>query len=159
MKEPARPDPLSAAHRVKDLARDLAQELADGCRRSTKYVRMRAAVVAAWLCLSLAAIWASWPATGMSNALGAEAQLLPESIMGTQLLVKNGSDRHWTEVAFTLDGEWRSERKTVRAGDKLVLSLAQFHREDGAGAPRGLRPRTMTIDCAEGRAALPLPGE
>ena len=70
MKEPARPDPLSAAHRVKDLARDLAQELADGYRRSTKYVRMRAAVVAAWLCLSLAAIWASWPARGRRTHSG-----------------------------------------------------------------------------------------
>jgi hypothetical protein len=160
MKEqPARPDPLAAAHRVKDVARDLAQELADGYRRSTKYVRMRVAVVGAWVCLSLAAIWASLPASGTVNALGAEAQLLPESIMGTQLLVKNDSSRHWTEVAFTLDGEWRAERKTVRAGDKLVLSLAHFRRGDGAGAPAGLRPRALTIQCEEGQAALPLRGE
>jgi hypothetical protein len=159
MNEPDRPHPLAAAHRVKDLARDLAQELADGYRRSTKYVRMRAVVVAAWVCLSGAAIWVSFPPSGTANALGAEAQLLPESIMGTQLLVKNGSDRHWTEVAFTLDGEWRSERKTVRAGDKLVLPLAHFRRGDGAAAPAGLRPRALTIACEEGQAALPLAGE
>ena len=159
MKEPARPDPVAAAHRVKDLARDLAAELADGYRRSTKYVRMRAAVVAAWAILSLAAIWASLPPSGTANGLGAEARLLPESIMGAQLLVKNGSEGHWTEVAFMLDGEWRTERKTVRAGDKLPLPLAQFRNGDGLPPPAGLRPRALAIVCEEGRAALPLDGE
>lgn len=159
MKEPVRPDPLAAAHRVKDLARDLAQELAAGYRRSTRYVRMRAAVVGAWAVLSLGAIWVSCPGSAASNPLDAEAQLLSGSIMGTQLLVKNGSETHWTEVAFTLDGGWRSERKTVRAGDKLVLSLAQFRRPDGAAPPPDLRPRALTIACEEGRAALPLSGE
>ncbi len=159
MKEPARPDPLAAAHRVKDLARDLAQELAGGYRRSTRYMRLRAAVMGAWVLLSAGAIWASCPAGGPTNHLDAEAQLLPGSIMGTQLLVKNGSDRHWTEVAFTLDGGWRCDRKTVRAGDKVVLSLAAFRREDGAAAPRDLRPRAITIECEEGRASLPLATE
>ncbi len=159
MKEPARPDPLAAAHRVKDLARDLAQELAGGYRRSTRYMRLRAAVIGVWVLLSAGAIWASCPPSGPTNRLDAEAQLLPGSIMGTQLLVKNGSDRHWTEVAFTLEGGWRCDRKTVRAGDKVVLSLAQFRREDGAAAPTDLRPRTITIECEEGRASLPLSAE
>ena len=156
MKVPVRPEPLAAAHRVKDLARDLAQELADGYRRSTRYVRLRAAVVGAWALLSLGAVWASCPGSTASNDLDAEAQLLRGSIMGTQLLVKNGSDRHWTEVAFTLDGGWRSERKTVRSGDKLVLSLTQFRGQDGAAPTPDLRPRAMAIECVEGRAALPL---
>jgi hypothetical protein len=160
MNEPARPDPLAAAHRVKDLARDLAQDLADGYRRSTRYVRLRAGIVGAWAALSGAAVFASWlPPSAAANSLQAEVELVPESIMGTQLLVKNGSDRHWTEVALTLDGEWRSERKTLRAGDKLVISLDRFHREDGTAPPADLRPRTMTVECEEGRAALPLARE
>jgi hypothetical protein len=158
MRDPTRPDHVAAAHRVKDLARELAQDVAQGYRRSSRYVRLRAAVVGGWLVLSLVAVTASCPPSAPTNALGAEVQLLPESIMGTQVLVKNGSDQLWTEVAFTLDGAWVHEKKTVRAGDKVVLSLRQF-KKDGAGAPPELRPRTLTIDCEEGRVVAPLPAE
>jgi hypothetical protein len=161
MPEPHRPDPIAAAHRVKDLARDLARdvagEVAEGYRRSDRYLRLRAAIVASFVALSLFAMWASCLPAGVTNALGAEAQLLADSIMGTQILVKNDSDRNWTEVAFTLDGEWRLERRTVRAGDKVVVPLRQFTR-DGRAAPGDLQPRTLEIRCAEGRASPPLTG-
>jgi len=149
------PDPLAAAHRVKELARDLAQELTEGYRRSTKYVRLRASILAGWALLSLVAVWASCPRSPRANALGAEAQLFRESIMGTQVLVENASERMWTDVALTLDGGWRYEKPTVRAGDKLVLSLRQFQKE-GLPAPEALKPRTVTIECEQGRAVATL---
>jgi hypothetical protein len=161
MSESHRPDPLAAAQRVKDLARDLARdvagELADGYRRSSRYVRLRAVIAGTFAALSLFAMWASCLPAASNNALGAEAQLLADSIMGTQLLVKNDSERNWTQVAFTLDGEWRLEKRTVRAGDKLVVPLAQFAR-GGEPAPEGLRPTSLEIRCAEGRVTAPLAG-
>jgi len=157
MSEPHRPDPLAAAARVKDLARDLAGDLAEGYRRSSRYVRLRGAIVAAFAALSIFAIWASCLPAGTTNSLGAEAQLLADSIMGTQILVKNDSDRNWTEVAFTLDDGWRLERRTVRAGDKVVVPLGQFTKA-GQSAPKDLRPRSLEIRCAEGRASAPLAG-
>jgi len=129
------PDPLAAAQRVRGLARDLAQDLADGYRRSTRYVRLRAGIVAGWAVLSLLAVWASCPSSPRTNALGAEAKLVRESIVGTQVLVENASERMWTDVALTLEGGWRYEKRTVRAGDKLVLSLHQFQK-DGLPPPR-----------------------
>lgn len=155
MKDPARPDPLAAAHRVKDLARDLAQDLGRAYRRSSRYFRMRAAVVASWAFLSLFAVWASCLPSQRTNALGAEVQLLAGSIVGTQVRVRNVSDRLWTEVALTLDGGWRHERRTIRPGDDLVLSLRKFAK-DGLPAPEALQPRTLTIECEEGRAVAPL---
>lgn len=152
------PDPLAAAHRVKELARDVAQDLADGYRRSTRYVRLRAAIVAGWAALSIVAVWASCPSSTRSNALGAQAQLLRESIMGTQVLVENASERMWTDVAVTLDGGWRFEKPTVRPGDKLVLSLRQFQK-DGLPAPQALKPRSLTIECEQGRVVAPLAEE
>jgi hypothetical protein len=161
MSEPHRPDPLAAAQRVKhlarDLARDVAGELADGYRRSSRYLRLRAAIIASFAALSLFAMWASCLPAVSTNALGADAQLLADSIMGTQLLVKNDSERNWTEVSLTLDGEWRLEKRTVRAGDKLVVPLAQFAR-DGAPAPKSLRPTSLEVRCAEGRVTTPLAG-
>jgi hypothetical protein len=146
-----------AAQRVKELARDVAVDLADGYRRSTRYFRMRVGVVIGWAVLSIATLFASCPSSGPTNALGAVVQVLPgnESIMGTQFLVRNDSGRNWTDVAFTLDGGWRLERKTVRAGDKLVLPLRQFQKA-GAPAPEDLRPRSIRIESRQGDATEPL---
>jgi hypothetical protein len=157
MAEPARPDPLAAAHRVKDLARDLAGDLAEGYRRSSRYARLRGGILGGWALLSAFAIWVTCLPSGGANALGAEVQLLADSIMGTQLLVKNDSDRNWTEVAFTLDGGWQHGRRTVRAGDKVVVPLASFAR-DGEHPPEALQPRELEIRCAEGRVTAPLGG-
>jgi hypothetical protein len=162
MKDGARPDPLAAAQRVKDLARDLArdlgQELASGYRRSTRYVRLRAGIAGGFAVLCTLAVWASCPASARTNALGARVQLLSESIVGTQLRVTNASDRMWTEVALTVDGGFRYEKRTVRPGDDLVLSLRKFSK-DGLPPPEALRPTTLTIECEQGRAVTPLAEE
>ena len=122
---------------------------------------VRAAVIGTWALLSVVTLWAACPSTGPSNALGAKFQLLlrtePGVLMGTQVLVENDSSSVWRDVVVTLDGGWRYEKKTVRPQDKLVLSLSQFRR-DGAAAPPELEPRTISIDCSEGRISAPLGG-
>ena len=167
---PARPDPAVAAQRVKDGVRDLARgalgaagdlagEMAKGYRKSTRYFRMRAAVVGGWALLSIVTLWAACPSTGIANALGADAQLLSRSdpgvLLGTQIFVSNESTRLWTDVVLTLDGGWRHERKTIRPGDKLVVPITQFKR-DGAGAPPDLEPREIIIECEQGRVTAQL---
>lgn len=166
----ARPDPAVAAQRVKegvrDLARgalgaagDLASELADGYRKSTRYFKLRAAVVGSWALLSVVTLWAACPSSGLANALGAEAQLLsrsdPGMLLGTQIFVANESSKVWTDVALTLDGGWRYDKKTIRPGDKLVVSIGQF-KKDGASAPGELEPRAITIECEQGRVTAQL---
>jgi hypothetical protein len=163
MKDGARPDPLAAAQRVKDLARDyardLAQELASGVRRSTRYVRLRAAIVGSFAVLGAIAIWASCPASARTNALGARVQLLSESLVGTQLRVINASDRIWTEVALTVDGGFRWEKRTIRPGDDLVIALGKFEK-DGLPPPGALKPSSMTIECEQGHVVVsPIPEE
>ncbi|HET8540357.1 MAG TPA: hypothetical protein VFL83_10845 [Anaeromyxobacter sp.] len=171
MKDVASPELVAAANRVKegvrDLARgavgaagDLASDLAQGYRKSTRYFKLRAAIVGTWALLSVVTLWAACPASdGPSNALGARVQLLSRkergAIMGTQVYVENESRRMWKDVVLTLDGGWRYERRTVRPADKLVVSITQF-RKDGAAAPPELEPRTLTIECEEGRVTAPL---
>jgi hypothetical protein len=172
MKDAARPDPADAARRVRDgvadLARgalgaagDLAAELGDAYRRSSRYVRLRATIVGTWALLSVVTLWAACPSSGPANALGAKVQLLsrnePGVLMGTQLLVENDSGRLWRDVVLTLDGGWRYEKKTVRPQDKLVVSITQF-RKDGQVAPAELEPRAITIECDEGRVTATLAG-
>jgi hypothetical protein len=171
MKDATRPDPAAAAGRVKegvrDLARgaigaagDLASDLGEAYRKSTRYFRMRAAIVGTWALLSIVTVWAACPSSsGPSNVLGAKVQLLsrnePGMLMGTQVLVENDSRRIWKDVVLTLDGGWRYERKTVRPQDKLVVSITQF-RKGTAAAPAELEPKQITIECEEGRVMAPL---
>ncbi|HET7825592.1 MAG TPA: hypothetical protein VFK90_09670 [Anaeromyxobacter sp.] len=167
----ARPDVAAAATRVKegvrDLARgalgaagDLATDLGEAYRKSTRYFRMRAAIVGTWAFLSVLTVWAACPPSSAStNALGAKVRLLsrnePGMLLGTQVLVENESGRMWRDVVLTLDGGWRYERKTVRPQDKLVVAVTQFRR-DAAAAPADLEPKVLTIECAEGRVTAPL---
>lgn len=167
MTESPRPDARAAAQRVKELTRelaprvkDLAAELADGYRRSTKAVRLRAAVIGAWAVLSLASLWIACPGSDApDNALGAKVRLETESIVGPQIAVENTSDDVWTNVVFTLDGTWRASRATVRPQETVVLAVAKFAGEDGGRAPKALRPATLRIDCDEGDATAPLAPE
>lgn len=160
MKEHLRAETLAAATRVKDLAvgaKDLAtgtaSDLASGYRKSNRYAKLRAGIVAAWIVLSAGSIWGACPSSGPANALGAEVQLVPasEMLLGTQLMILNDSDRIWTKVAITLDGGWRFEKAVVRPQDKLVVSVSQFEK-DGEPAPKDLRPRSVTVECSDGKA-------
>jgi hypothetical protein len=170
MKDAARPDPIAAAQRVKEGVRDLAlgalgaagdlaSDVAEGYRKSTRYFKLRAAVVASWALLSIVTLWAACPSSGPANPLGAKFQLLlrsePGVLLGTQILVENDSRKVWRDVVVTLEGGWSYERKTVRPQDKLVVSIGQF-RKDGQSAPAELAPREITVECSEGRVTAPL---
>ncbi len=117
---------------------------------------MRAGIVGSWALISLVTLWAACPSSGPTNRLGADVQVLRDSLVGgQQLLVRNESADNWTEVVFTLDDGWRREQKTVRPHDQLVLSMSDFRRE-GRAAPRDFKPRRLTVECEQGRAAFDL---
>lgn len=168
MKE-ARPDAADAAHRVKegvrDLARtavgaagDLASDVATGYRKSTRYFKLRAAVIGTWALLALLTFWGACPSSGPTNSLGAKAKLLAGSIMGSQVFVENESDQLWRDVVVTLEGGWKYEKRTVRPAESFVVPTNRFAK-DGATAPPGLSPKTIRIECVEGRVTMPLPIE
>jgi len=157
---PRAPAPIAAtlksALRVKDLALDLATDVADGYRKSTRTFKLRLLVLAGWAVLSVATVWLACPSSGPANSLGAEVQV-SEELLGTQILVWNSSGRMWTDVTLTLDGEWQWRTPTFREGQRLVIATNRFTR-DGAAAPVDLRPRSLTIECAEGKISAPLSG-
>jgi len=151
-----RPDTWSSIGSLTDQAREGVAGLGRGFRRASRFQRMRIGIVAAWALLSVAALWISCPGSGPTNSLGADVRLLKDSLIGgQQLLVRNESAGLWTDVVLTLDGEWRHEQRTMRPHDQVVLSMSQFHRGADA-APRDLKPRTLAIQCGQGRASVDL---
>lgn len=130
-------------------------ELAEGFRRSDRFFKLRAGIVAAWAVLSLATLWGACATPGPRDALGADVQVNRDSIMGTQLLVRNESDRIWEDVVLTLDDGWRWAQPTMRPQDLVVLSVASFRKGDEA-PPRDHRPRALTIACRQGKGRYEL---
>ncbi|GEJ57284.1 hypothetical protein [Anaeromyxobacter diazotrophicus] len=152
---PAQDGRLSAAAEVLGGWRARAADLADGFRRSDRFFKMRAGIVAAWAVLSLLTLWGSCATPGQHNALGADVQVNRDSIMGTQLLVRNDSDRNWEDVVLTLDDGWRYAQPTLRPQDLVVLSVSSFRKGDEA-PPRDHRPRALRISCRQGSGRFDL---
>jgi hypothetical protein len=130
--------------------------VADGFRKTGRWQRVRLGIVGGWIAVSLLALWVAFPSRGPGNSLGADVQVMKESLLGAQqILVRNESDSVWTDVTLVIDGAWKNTQRAVRPREQVVLSPAQFAR-DGEPAPRALRPRTLTIECREGRARFEL---
>ena len=138
------PPSLAAAGRARDaavgLATDLATDVVDGFKKSSRTLRRKAAVVGTWLLLSVVTMWAACPSSGPTNSLGAVARLQATSV-GQVISVRNDTDGTiWTEVALVLDDTWRYEkRRTIRAGDTVTPRVEDF-RKDDQPPPAGYRP-------------------
>ncbi len=153
---PARQTPPSASPALAERVGGLVTPWVESLKRSDRFFRMRAGIVGSWLLISLVTMWAACPSSGPSNSLGADVQVLRDSLVGgQQLLVRNESTELWTDVVLTLDEGWRREHKTMRPHDQLVLSMSDFARE-GLPAPRDLKPRRLTVECEQGRAVFDL---
>ncbi len=152
MKESPRPLPLAAAARVKDMAGDIAGDLAKEYKKSSRHDRLRAAIIGAWVLLSLITVCVVFSSPS-SNALKAFPQMQQGGLLGTQIAIENRSSKPWTDVTMTLDGGWQYRTSTIR--DRAVIAVGRFAK-DGMGAPESFVPRTITIECDQGRAQIAL---
>lgn len=154
--------PAPARHRpgesdgILKRATSLVQETTGKYYKIKRFTRIRIAVIAVWTLLAAATLWGACPSSGPTNPLGADIQVLRDSLVGgQQILIRNESSRIWTNVRITLDGSWHYERYTVRPHDQMILSMSQFKR-DGEAAPWSLKPRSLTIECEQGHYVFDL---
>jgi hypothetical protein len=146
----------AAVQGIAQQAREGLSASAAGWRRTGRHQRMRMGIVAAWSAVSLLALWVTCSTGGPSNSLGADVQVLRDSLVGgQQLLVRNESSSIWTDVVLTLDGEWLHEQRTMRPHDQIVLSPSNFRRGTEA-PPRDYKPRSLSVRCDQGRASFEL---
>lgn len=136
--------------------RQRLEKWADDLKRSDRFFKTRLTVIATWALLSLVTLYAACPSSGPTNALGADVQVLRESLVGgQQLLVRNESSEIWTDVVLTLDEGWRYEHRTMRPHDQLVLSMSHFRKGEQT-APRDFKPRSLNISCGQGSHSVDL---
>jgi hypothetical protein len=135
-------------------ARAELERLADELRRSDRFFKLRAGVVAGWVAITAITLVAACPPTGPGNSLGAEARVLRESFVGgSQVLVRNDSGEVWTDVVVTIDGEWRYRHPTLRSRDEIVVPTSQFTSGEAALAP-DYRPRRVEVECRQGSSSF-----
>src|SRR5512136_1824320 len=150
-----RTPPVGPARALAGRAAEAYAAAAGGLRRAGRHQRMRLAIAGGWALASLLALWIACSGGG-GNSLGADVQVLRDSLVGgQQLLVRNESTAIWTDLVLTLDGEWRHEQRTMRPHDQIVLSPSNFRRGSDA-PPRDYKPRTLTLRCDQGRASFEL---
>ena len=160
MQKPTAKAPLAAAGRAGvaavGMATDLATDVVEGLKKSSRTLRLKATVVGTWILLSVITMWAACPTFGPTNSLGAVVRLQATSV-GQVISVRNDSDGTiWTEVALVLDDTWRYERRrTIRAGDTVTPRLEDF-RKDDLPPPAAHKPQKLTIQCEQGRVSIPL---
>ena len=150
-----RTPPVGPARALAGRAAEAYAAAAGGLRRAGRFQRMRLAIGGGWALASLLALWIACSG-GQGNSLGADVQVLRDSLVGgQQLLVRNESTAIWTDVVLTLDRTWRIEQRALRPREQVVLSPAQFER-GGEPAPRDLRPTRLDVACQQGKAGFDL---
>lgn len=124
----------------------------EGFRAQDRFFKAQAAIVGAWLLLSIATLAIiGW--TGRSeNKLGADVRT-EAAIGGTMVLITNSSTEAWTDITYTLNGVYLAREAALSPGDHVAMPLKRFRKGGAAGkrAPRALVPQTLLIRCEQGQ--------
>jgi hypothetical protein len=133
------------------LARGVREGLV-GFRRRDKYFKAQAAILGAWLAISIVTVAAVAWAGRTQNELGAEVRA-ETPIGGTVLLVTNTSDTAWTDVTYTLNGVYVARQAALAPHDHASLPLKRFRKGGAAGKhpPHDTVPQVLAIRCEQGQ--------
>src|SRR5512133_2648563 len=141
MSKPNIPDPTAAAQRVRDIARDLAADVTQGYRKSSRGLRLRAAIVGGWVLLAIVALLVAFHTSERDTRA-----TVADTSVGKVISIDNTSDENWTDVTITLEGGWKYFERTIRHGQNTGIAITRFT-SDGKAAPDNLSPRWVKIEC------------
>jgi hypothetical protein len=150
MSMPNIPDPSAAAQRVKGLARDLASEVTEGYRKSTRGLRLRVAIGGTWALLATLSLVIAFYTHERD-----ERARLDDTSVGRVVSLSNSSKETWEDVSVTLDGGWTYFERTIRRGQSVGIGITKF-KKDGVSAPSDLGPRWVEIKCDQVDAKIEL---
>ncbi len=136
---------------------DSLDDAVEALRSKDHYFKLQAALVAAWLLVSVATLGAvAWtgPAT---DRLGADVRA-EMAVGGPVLLITNNSSSRWTDITYTLNGDYVFRQAGLEPGDHKAIPVGRFRRGGAGGrrAPRDLEPKAIAISCEQGQTHLAL---
>ncbi|MHB8418627.1 MAG: hypothetical protein ACYDCL_11155 [Myxococcales bacterium] len=145
--------PTSAASRLRAA---LDSALAS-FRAQDRYFKLQAALVAAWLAISIATLGAVAWTSGGGDRLGADVRA-EMAIGGPVLLISNNGSSRWTDVTYTLNDAYVYRQAALEPGDHLTVPVGRFRKGGSGGrrAPRDMEPKALAIACEEGQTRIAL---
>src|SRR5258708_24194741 len=131
-----------------------AKEGIEAFKRSDHFFKSKAAIVAAWLVVSVATlVWAPPHSSGADNRLG--ASLVVTTVLDHPVyMVKNDGSRTWREVVVVVNRTYRAAASEVQPGQNLTLGPKQLLGENGSVAPINLELQDFELRTAQGNAWL-----
>ncbi len=123
----------------------ILSEVLDDFRRSDRFFKYKAMVLAGWVLLSVTSVIVACPGgDSSSNSFGARLV-----VAGTPAepiyMVKNDSDRSWENVEVLVNGHWRATAAEIKANREWVLSSALLFDTDGKPATSALKVTDLEV--------------
>lgn len=144
-----------AALNLAGLLRDAVADF----RRRDRFFKYKAAIVAAWVVLSVASVAVGWPRSALSaGRLGARLVLNTQVRPPIVMLLNEGREP-WDDVTVIVNGRYRASPGRVQPGGSITLTPKQLMGDNGVLAPSDLAIRDLALRTREGQVTLLEAGE
>jgi hypothetical protein len=145
-----------AALNVVGVLRDLWADF----RRSDRWFKYKAAIVGAWLLVSIAGVGVACPGSFGGNTLG--ARLVRSQVLDTPVfMIVNESGDAWEDVIVVVNDRYRAAVPRVspdHPDNNFTLETRKLLGEGGAPAPADLEVTKLQVRTSRGRADLIVDG-
>jgi hypothetical protein len=152
LKDVAEDQALNAVAAVKGGVRDFL--------KTSRYFKLRAAVVGVWLAAALAGGAITFRDTGprSEERLGARVKISPDTEHPAYMFV-NDSETAWQNVMVIVNGQWRTVVARVDPGGDFTVTPKQLFGKEGTAAPSNLRATDIVLKAKQGEAVLMKAGQ
>jgi len=168
----AKPPPPKPAERWQDRLKTQAVDLSlnawsilketyEDFRRSDRYFKYKALIIASWVVLSGVTIMASCPHSEMDarNRLGARLGPRAADPARPAITIFNDSDKPWKDVRIVVNDKYQAAVPQVEPHDAVTVTPKQLLGPKGMVAPSDLQATDVELRTDDGKARLMKAGE
>lgn len=133
----------------------IAKEFIEDFTRTTRFFKVKVAIVGAWLFLSASTVFVACPTNPLlpNNRLGARLVVAGDASRPVYM-VKNDSDRAWTDVMLIVNHDYRAASARVEPNGNLTLTAKQLVGPNGLLPPQDLRVLDLELHANQGKTVL-----
>lgn len=123
-------------------------------KRSDRFFKYKAIILASWVFLSFATIGVACPGTSEpSNDLDAHLTLAGDKDRPVYMIANEGK-RPWLNVVVVMNGRFRKAVAQVPPGGNVTVTSNQLTDSAGIPAPKALPVRELLLETQEGTTTL-----
>lgn len=140
--------------------RSVLREVVEDFRNRDQHFKWKAAIIVAWVALSVTSLGVACGTPGGSTTsdLGAEWVLAGDAVRPVFSIYNHG-DEAWEDVVVVINGRYRATQGIVTPGGNITLMPRQLIGDDGVPAPSDLRATDVELRTREGRDLLLVGGK